>query len=358
MKVLGINTGTSVDGVDFALVQWDKTNLKNFKILAEKSFDFTADLRKRINSIINKQESSLEEISNLNFDYSYFILDLLKKISEENPALEFDLIGIHGQTIYHDQRSTLQIGEASVLSKNLQIPVISDFRKADLAIGGCGAPLMSFLDDKLLRSKTENIATLNIGGISNITIMEKDSETLAYDTGPGNILIDLLSQKLFQRDFDEGGKIASRGRVDKNFIENLYRRIPYFSMHPPKSTGRELFNYKFAEKLLDLGNKENIIASTTYLTAYSISQELKKFSIKKLYCSGGGTQNKFLMGLIKEANPKVLFANLEDSGLNSTYKEAVLFSLLAFTTFSGIPNNIPSSTGANKATILGKLSYA
>lgn len=358
MRVLGVNTGTSVDGVDIALIEWDRENFKKFKILAEYSFEFKAELKKRINLLINKQESSLEELSDLNFDFSFFIVDLVKKFLSDNPSLNIDLIGLHGQTVFHGNKSTFQLGEGCVVSKNLSIPVISDFRKADIALGGCGAPLMSFLDDKLLRSETENIATLNIGGISNVTIMEKNKATIAYDTGPGNILVDLLCQKLFQKNFDEDGKIASRGRIDKTYIETLYKKTDFFSLKPPKSTGREFFNKKFAEKLLDLGNKENIIASTTFLTIYSISQELKKFSINKLYVSGGGTQNKFLMKLLKESNPQVSFANLEDLGLNSRYKEAVLFSLLAFCNYSKIPNNIPSSTGALKATILGKLSYA
>lgn len=357
MLVLGINTGTSVDAVDLALVEWrDPSDLKDFEIKIEDSFSFEPELRKEFEKIINKQNANLDEVSDLNFAFSKFLADIVNKFKTKH-SVHVDLIGVHGQTIFHGQKSTWQLCDGSIIANITNIDTVSDFRPADMAQGGCGAPLISFLDEKLVRKSGENLATLNIGGIANITILEEGKATVAYDTGPGNTLIDNLCQKLFNKNFDQNGEIAFKGRINEKFIDSIIESTEYFKEAAPKSTGRELFNHKYADKFLDLGNTQNILASVSYLTVKTISQELRKFNIDKVYISGGGIKNKFLMEKLSQDNPQVKFINHDEIGIKSQYKEAILFSLLAFTSYNKIPNNVPSSTGAKKEVILGKISY-
>ncbi len=359
--VLGINTGTSVDGVDMALVDWDLNELKNFRIVKEVSFQFDPKVRHDIEALIGKQKGSLEDISNLNFQYSKFIAALVQEFRKElhidNLNTHIDMIGMHGQTVFHGLKSTLQLGDPSVVAELTNITTVGNFRPADMAAGGCGAPLTSFLDHHLIRSQTESCATLNIGGIANISVMEIGKPTLAYDTGPGNTLIDLLTKKLFYKNFDKDGEIAFQGKVDENFIRSRVERTEYFKQPAPKSTGRELFDEKYADKFLDLGNKENILATVSYFTAYTISQELHKYKISKVYISGGGIHNKFIMQHLHALNPSIQFSTHDEFQIKCEYKEAILFSLLAFTTYHNIPNNIPSSTGAKVPTVLGVIAH-
>ncbi len=359
---MGINTGTSVDGVDLALVDWDANDLKNFKIIHQLSFEFDPKIKHDIEALIGLQRTSLGDLADLNFQFTRFLAALvdefIKELALANIDTTIDLIGMHGQTVYHGHNSTLQLGRVSVLSTLTGIDCVGDFRSADIALGGCGAPLTSFFDETIIRSNTENCATLNIGGIANISVMQVNQATIAYDTGPGNTLVDVLMQKLFQKPFDKDGQIAYSGKINDQFIDSLIKRTEYFALPYPKATGRELFDEKYADKFLDLGNKENIIATASYFTAYTISQELKKFPIDKVYTSGGGTKNKFIMDQLTALNPNIKLLTHDEFGIEAQYKEAILFSLLAFTTFNKIANNIPSSTGAKKATILGVVSYA
>ncbi|MDD9898246.1 MAG: anhydro-N-acetylmuramic acid kinase [Candidatus Melainabacteria bacterium] len=354
MLVLGVNTGTSVDGVDFSLVDWDLSDLKNYRIVKEASYQFDPNVKHDIEVVIAKQKAQLEELSNLNFLYSQFVAALVLEFAKEFDQ-KIELIGMHGQTVFHGERSTLQLGNPSIVSELTGITTIGDFRTADMAAGGCGAPLTSYLDHMLIRSETESRATLNLGGIANITVMEEGKDTIAYDTGPANTLIDLLTRKLFQQDFDTDGELAYQGKVDESFVAKLIARTDYFSMSPPKSTGRELFDEKYADRFLDLGNKQNIISTVSYFTAKTISNELKKYNLSKVYISGGGMRNKFVMEQLAKLNPGVEFLSHKEFGINCQYKEAILFSLLAFTCYHKIPNNLPSSTGAKRATVLGTI---
>lgn len=364
MFVLGINTGTSVDGVDMSLVEWQLPQANNpkfnqFKIIKELSFQFDPKVKHDIEVLIGKQRGTLEEISNLNFLYSQFLAALVSEFKAEL-AIEginqrIDLIGVHGQTIFHGEKSTWQLANIAVIAELTGITTIGDFRSADIAAGGCGAPLTSFIDHHIIRSETESRATLNIGGIANISVMQPGKNTLAYDTGPGNTLIDVLIKKLFRKDFDEDGAIAFLGKVDEGFVQKMIARTEYFAKEPPKSTGRELFDERYADKFLDLGNKENIISTVTYFTAYTISRELQKYKLSKVYISGGGAKNKFIMEHLIKLNPHTQFLGHDEFGIDYQFKETLLFSLLAFTCYNKIPNNIPSSTGARRPVILGTI---
>jgi len=360
MRTLGINTGTSVDSVDFCFVLWDSKDIKKYKVLKQKTYDFDPEIRKDILKLVNQQKGTLEEISDLNFRFSRFLAALVNDFQQELLEAEegnIDLIGIHGQTIFHGAKSTWQIGEASLIANLTGVTTVSDFRPADMAVGGQGAPLISYLDDSLLRDPEQSIATLNIGGIANLTILEKNKPTVAFDTGPGNVLIDILMNKLYQKSFDKDGEIAFEGNVDLDFVKKYIRENEYFSRAIPKTTGRELFGEKYAEKFFDLGKKENIIATASYYTVKTISEALQKFEIEKVYVSGGGVKNKFIMNNLRQLNPTIKFLSHEDLNINDQYKEAQLFSLLAYTSFNRKINNVPSSTGAKTATILGKISY-
>lgn len=357
MLVLGVNTGTSIDAVDLALVDWrDLNNLRDYRVVCEDSYSFNQDLRIIFEKLINKQNGNLDDISNLNFAFSKFLAECINSFREKH-AVHIDLVGMHGQTIFHGKESTWQLGDGSVVANLISIPTVSDFRPADMARGGGGAPLISFLDNELLRSGDENIATLNIGGIANITVMVKDQPCIAYDTGPGNTLVDNLCQKLYGKPYDKDGELAFKGKVNEKFVDNLIKGTEYFHLPPPKSTGRELFNHKFADKFLDLGNTQNIISSVSYLTAKTISLELQKYPISKVLISGGGVNNKFLLSRLTELNPGIAFCNHDESGIGSQYKESILFSLLAYTSYNRRANNVPSSTGAKAFSILGKVSY-
>lgn len=356
MLVLGVNTGTSVDGVDFSLVDWDLDDLKSFRVVQEQSYQFDPGVKRDIELLISKQKSSLEEISNLNFLYSQFIAALVREFKKEiNVPIE--LIGVHGQTIFHGEKSTLQLGNPSVIAELTGITTVADFRSADIAAGGCGAPLTSYLDHILIRSETESRATLNLGGIANITVMQQGKDTIAYDTGPANTLIDVLVKKLFHVDYDKNGEIAFKGKINTAFVDRLISKTEYFHLAPPKSTGRELFDEKYADRFLDLGNKDNILATVSYFTAKTISNELQKYDLQKVYISGGGMRNKFIMQYLGKLNPGLQFLSHRDFKINCQYKEAILFSLLAFTCYHRIPNNLPSSTGARRATILGTVAH-
>ncbi len=379
MRVLGLNTGTSVDGADLCLIEWNLEKLSGYKVIRSASYDFDKELKQNIEKLIRLQNANLQEISDINFAYSRWLADLINdfKSKKQSPAIksmssfedydengnprpEIELIGIHGQTIFHGLNSTWQLGSGSIIAKLSGIDVFYDFRPADMALGGAGAPLSSYLDEKLIRNQypEECIATLNIGGIANITVMQPGKFTIAYDTGPGNTLIDILMQKLFKKDYDESGSIAFTAKVNEAFVASLYDRCEYFQSPPPKSTGRELFNEKFADKLLDLGNKETIISSASWLTAYSISQELAKYPLTKVFVAGGGRKNKFIMDNLQHLNPSIQFRSHDELNIDDQYKEAMLFSLLAFSSYHGIPNNVPGSTGASGATILGSRAYA
>lgn len=368
MRVLGVNTGTSVDSIDLCLVDWDINNLTNFKVLKSQSYEFTPSIKKNIEKLINKQDGHFEEISDLNFAFSKLLAKSITQFKNEyeNESSEgaIELVGIHGQTIYHGEKSTWQLGNGSIVANLTGINVVSDFRSADMAVGGAGAPLTSFFDHIIMRHESQMIGTLNIGGIANISVMEPRSQsnesldTVAYDTGPGNTLIDTLMKKLYQKDYDEDGELAFKGRVDQGFIDHLVNKTSYFSKAYPKTTGRELFDEKYAEKFLDLGNKPNIISTVSFFTVHTISSELKKFpELHKVYVSGGGVKNKFIMTKLKELNPEIEFLSHKHLNIDDQYKEAMLFSLLACTSYHGLHNNIPSSTGASKKAILGTFSY-
>jgi anhydro-N-acetylmuramic acid kinase len=306
--------------------------------------------------------------------------------------LKAELVGCHGQTLYHQGRPALfqgrqlavtwQVGDGSRMAIRLGVPVVSDFRPADMAAGGKGAPLVPYLDYLLYRDSEVGRVMLNIGGIANITALPPGAtldQVIAFDTGPGNMVIDALSEQLFGEPCDRDGKIAASGRV----IEDVVRRFvneSYFRQKPPKTAGREEFGREFAREFLQACNasavsqnagtkaapieKKDVIATATAFTARSIRDALKRYVVRKgqfteLIASGGGTKNPTLMSVLARdlGELGLRLRSSDEFGIPSGAKEAVAFAVLAFETWHRRPSNVPSATGATRLVVLGKISY-
>ena len=285
-----------------------------------------------------------------------------------------DFISSHGQTIYHypydekidniSMKSTLQIGESSVIAQETGCMVVSNFREADIAQGGQGAPLVCFADEHWFKNKSKNFAIQNIGGISNVTVVSQDFDTFGFDTGLGNIMIDYCSKKYFGEEYDKDGEFAAKGKVDNDFLEYLLQDEYYF-LPPPKTTGREYFSKDYIEyKLLKAPkDKYDIMATVTALTAKNIAISYERFiydktSIDEIILGGGGAYNLTLKKMIRDYLPKnILVKTHEDYNISNNFKEVMAFALLGYCTFYRIPNNLPSCTGAKKEVIMGQISY-
>ncbi|MFH1052373.1 MAG: anhydro-N-acetylmuramic acid kinase [bacterium] len=374
--VSGLMSGTSLDGVDAALVKfWNFKGKHKFKLIDFQYLPFKSDFKKAILNVINSK-ILISEVSSLNFQLAdYFIkaIDLLlskNKVKRSN----VDLIGMHGQTVWHEppnknklstQNSqlptTLQLGSAPVLCHNLNIPVISDFRSADVALGGQGAPLVPIFDREFLSDKMRNVIALNIGGISNITYLPMNGDVIAIDTGPGNVLIDTFSKTLFRTDFDNHGSIAVSGKFSEPLF-NYLTKIKYIKDKPPKSTGRELFDKKLSEKIIQIIRKykipkNDVIFTLTQFTAWSIAVNIRLFADEhsRVVVSGGGANNLTLLKLLRLELPKAEIICSDDIGIDSDAKEAICFAYLAWRNIANLPGNIKTVTGARKEIILGSL---
>jgi anhydro-N-acetylmuramic acid kinase len=278
-----------------------------------------------------------------------------------------DAVSSHGQTICHIPPiggrggSTLQIGEPSVIARMTGVPVVSDFRAADMAAGGQGAPLVPYADYILFRRKDSVRAIQNIGGIANVTVVTPSMEDItAFDTGPGNCLMDDAMRALYGRPFDRGGAIARKGRVDSETLGRLLSH-PYFLRKPPKSTGRELFGDNILRWLLKKKLRhEDVISTLAHFTALSIKNAyerfiLKRYKLDEIIVSGGGTKNGYLMSIIRDVFKPVKVVFIDALGIPSGAKEALSFAILANETLSGNPSNLPNATGARERVILGKI---
>lgn len=385
LRVIGLNSGTSMDGVDAALFKISPAGNGAAKVVPDLKVEllesalipFDPLFQRKLKRLIGRTSASLEEVCLMNTALGEVFADaamqLLKKSKEKA-----DLIGSHGQTIWHSPRpkafwgvtssGTLQLGEPSVIAARTGLPVVADFRTSDVAFGGEGAPLVSFADEVLFGKQGIASGILNIGGIANITIIDSKGEAvMAFDTGPGNMLMDRAAETLFGRELDEGGKLAAAGKVNEKWLSELLSH-PYMAQKPPKTTGRELFGNNTADKLIEeaqkvhkIENPNDIIATLTAFTARSIALNYKEHvaptvTIERLILGGGGAQNPELVSMISKAWPhKISIFNHEDFGISTKFKESLLFALLAYTSFFSIPNNVPSCTGASRRVCLGKL---
>jgi anhydro-N-acetylmuramic acid kinase len=377
---IGLMSGTSLDGVDTVLLEingsGEKTKLKQISFI---TYPFPKGLKQKLldNSIING--GNVSDICRLNFLVAHIYADAVKSVCKKAKLnlSKIDFIGSHGQTIQHLPQknnyfgykfgSTLQIGDPSVIAKMTGILTVGDFRTGDIALGGEGAPLVPYFDYIMFHSNKLNRALLNIGGISNITILSKKGkadDVLAFDTGPGNMMIDLLTKKFFNSDFDKNGNRASQGKINFKLLNDIKKHDKFIEKVPPKSTGREYYGKDFLSPLLRKYKKlsrEDWLSTITDFTAYGVYRNYEKFiksdtEIDELYVSGGGAKNKFLITSLKNYFGKEInIKNTKELGISSDAKEAICFAVLANETLSGNPNNIPRVTGASRKTILGKI---
>ncbi len=383
---IGLMSGTSLDGVDAVLCEIKgnsiATKIKQIKFI---TFPFPNGLKEVLieNSTLGK--GNVTDICKLNFLIAHVYAEAVKQLCKKAkvPLSKIDFIGSHGQTIHHlpskenyfgyNISSTLQIGDPSVIAKLTGITTVGDFRVADVALGGQGAPLIPYFDYILFSSpkdgsqKKKNRALLNLGGISNFTILKKNgkvNDVIAFDTGPANMMIDILSKKIFNTVYDKDGRFASKGSVNEELFNALIVKDNFIEMKPPKSTGREYYNEEFLEDLLtkfDSIPKEDWMATITKFTAYAVWRNYELFvkdktKIDELFISGGGAKNKFLIKQLKNYfGKKVIIQNIKKLGISSDSKEAICFAVLANETLCGNSSNIPRVTGASKKTILGKI---
>ncbi|MBU2443970.1 MAG: anhydro-N-acetylmuramic acid kinase [Bacteroidetes bacterium] len=378
--VIGLMSGTSLDGIDASLVEIENSGVRTkFKELYFKSYPYPQKLRDIILENSLQDRGTVNQICELNMLIGKLYAKAVENICREYgiEVSDIDLIGSHGQTIHHlpkakrmfgsEVRATLQIGDPSVISKLTGVITVGDFRTGDMALGGQGAPLVPYFDYITFRSNRTNRALLNIGGISNITLLKKKcklEDVIAFDTGPGNMMIDYLMKKLFRRKFDKDGKTAFRGDVNRKLFDKLIRLDKFLDAEPPKSTGREYYNQKFIDKVLngiaDL-KKVDIIRTFSEFTSYAIFYNYQKFlrqecEITEMLVSGGGANNKYLITSLQHYfGNRVRVKTVDGKLMSSDSKEALCFAILANETISGNAANIPRVTGASAATVLGKI---
>jgi anhydro-N-acetylmuramic acid kinase len=377
-------SGTSADGINVALVRIQGRGFRSrFELLAHYEFPYPAAVRRTILATMNAGSASVAQLSRLNFLLGELYADAVLA-AQRRARLECELVGCHGQTLYHQGSPALflgrrvactwQSGEGAIIAAKTGVPVVFDFRPADMAAGGKGAPLVPFLDYALYRHRRYGRIVQNLGGIANLTAIPPRSlaeDVVAFDTGPGNMVIDAVTEHLFERPFDRNGRIAARGEPIDRVLQQLQRNS-FFRQRPPKTAGREQFGREFVRDLLRLcrrADEHDIVATATALTARSIGVAVRKFVLplveppvrfRELVVSGGGTKNLTLMRMIREelAPLKMRVRTSDDFGLPSEAKEAVAFAMLAYQTWRHLPSNIPSATGAERSAILGKVSYA
>lgn len=384
-RIVGMMSGTSVDGVDAALVEISQTDGSlQAKLLAFENKPYPEAVREQIFALFRPETATVDKIGYMNFllgeIYARSALSVIEKAGL-TPA-DVDLIGSHGQTIWHEPvpctkdgwpvRYTVQIGEGSVIAERTGLVTVSDFRVADMAAGGQGAPLVPFSEYLLYRQEEETLLLQNIGGIGNMTVMPaaaKPEDVYAFDTGPGNMIIDAVISALTRgaQAFDEGGAFGARGTVNEELLA-LLQQEPYYTRPLPKTTGRELFGTQYTARILSWQESRHIpeadlVATVTDLTAWSIVSAyeqyvLPKYHASKLVVGGGGSYNKTLLGFLQKrfAPHGVEVQTQEDLGFNSDAKEAVAFALLADRCIQGLPNTLPSVTGAKKPVVMGKIS--
>ena len=379
--VLGLMSGTSADAIDVALA---RISLTQRELLNHTSIHFRPRIRKEVLRVAEQQPISAGELSQLNFRLGEIFAEAALTACRRFrvAAKKIALIGSHGQTIFHqgdpvpylDDRiaSTLQIGEPAIIAARTGITTIADFRPADIAERGQGAPLVPYADYVLYRHTKLGRVSLNLGGIANITVIPanaKPSQVLAFDTGPANMLSDALVAHFShgRQRYDENARLAQQGRAIPALIDALMRD-PYLKQPPPKSTGREYYGRAYTQKLLVLGRRHqarpnDLIRGVTLFTALSIVDALNRFVLRKtrihqLIVSGGGSHNPLIMAQLAAALPQVEILPSSELGVPEDAKEAFAFALLAYETFHQRPSNLPSATGARHPAILGKICYA
>jgi anhydro-N-acetylmuramic acid kinase len=400
MIVAGVMSGTSADGINVALVrvgeagsraasvkvdgaQGGVARARTIKLLGHGEYSYPAKVRAAVLSAMNATSARVADLARLDFLLGELYADAVLA-TQRRFRVKAELVGCHGQTLYHQGEAqaflgrqvaaTWQTGEAAVIAARLGVPVVSDFRPADMAAGGKGAPLVPYFDYLLFRDAKIGRIVQNIGGIANLTAIPAAADAsgvLAFDTGPGNMVIDATMQELYGRAFDRGGRIAASGKVLGPVLDRTLR-AKFFGNKPPKTAGREEFGREFVREFLrqcGRARKEDVVTTATALTARSIADALQRFVVPKLrssakfremILSGGGARNATLVAMLAEALAplEVTLRFSDEFGVPSEAKEAVAFAVLAHETWNQRASSLPSATGAKRAAVLGKISYA
>jgi len=370
---VGLMSGTSIDGIDAALVDiTGKSPRLKIRLIDWDLFPFPKGIKDRVLSVSHPSQKGVDEICRLNFElgelFGQSVLKLCRKAKVSPSRLK--VIGSHGQTICHlGRQGTFQIGEPSVIAERTGVTTVADFRPRDIAAGGFGAPLAPYLHYLLFRHPKRHRAVQNIGGIGNLTMIPKNArakDVRGFDTGPGNMVIDGLLRVMTKNSvhYDHGGKIAAKGIVSLKLLKRLLSH-PFIHEKPPKTSGREEFGKEFVASILVQSRKiglreEDIIATATALTASSIATNYRKFVFPKMIpdeiiFGGGGIHNATLMRMIRAELPNIKISSFDLYGIPADAAEAVCFAVLAHETLHGHPSNIPSVTGAKTQAVLGKI---
>lgn len=368
MIICGVMTGTSLDGIDIAICEFNTIqNRINFELIWNGHYLFSIQLRNLLLETVSNKHIDLITLSQLNIAYTNEIAFAIEDAKKKSNNSNIEAVGFHGQTLWHNPvkekfcgqevASTFQLGSGAHLATILNTKVVYDFRTADIALGGQGAPLVPFFDYYFLKSDYEDVIALNIGGISNITFIPKNcvkDQVIAFDCGPGNCLIDICAQELFGVNFDENGHLASNGKIVPEIIEELLL-IQYIKQKPPKSTGKELFNINLIEKYFGNYSRNDIIRTVTEFTAYAITENIKLYAnpLSKVIISGGGAKNSFLVSILSEKLHCSEITIIDKLGIPSCAKESIAFAFLAYCKLLGIETSLPSVTGASKGVSLG-----
>ncbi len=376
-------SGTSADGINVALLDVRGRGVRTrFRLRAHQEFPFPPPVRRAILAAMNACAASVADLGRLNFLLGELYAEAVAKAARRARVAKLELVGCHGQTIYHQGErasflgrrisATWQTGEAAVLAARLGVPVVGDFRVADLAAGGKGAPLVPFLDYLLFRHARRGRIVQNLGGIGNLTAIPPHAapaEVIAFDTGPGNMVIDQAMEQLFGRRYDRDGRVAARGQVLDSLLAWAMRHR-FFRRPPPRTAGREEFGREFVTAFLRRAGRaprEDVVATATALTAHSIGEAVRRFVFVQendrrwhdFIVSGGGAENPTLLRMLAaELEPLGLtIRRSDDFGLPSAAKEAAAFAVLAYQTWHRQPSNLPSATGAARPVVLGKVAY-
>lgn len=385
LTCIGLMSGTSVDGIDVAIVgiSGEPPQLQ-VRLRYFETVPYEEEVRNRIFRLFRPETSSVIELCEMNFLLGHVYADAVLHVLQNSgiPHSEIAFISSHGQTVYHspvpqrigkyDVSSTLQIGEAAVIAEKTTIPVISDFRVRDIAAGGQGAPLVPFVDALLFSHPSKGRIAINLGGIANLTVLPAGGlpeQCIAFDTGPANMIIDGLVRKITDGKiaYDQDGQIARSGQVIEDYLQK-WLSLSYFSEKPPKSTGRELFGEQCVEKWWEDGQRfsfsaEDLVATATEFTVRTLAQAihdfvLPHFSIQELLIGGGGARNPVILEGIRRLLPEQQIVPQETTGIPSDAKEAVAFAVLGYECFHRRPNNLPSATGAKHPVVMGKIVWS
>jgi anhydro-N-acetylmuramic acid kinase len=375
-------SGTSFDGIDACLVKITGNGLSTeTEIIEFETYPYKEEIRELIFDASKEQTGRVDKICQLNFTLGKLFADAAGQIAEKSsiPISDIDIIGSHGQTIYHISslkekadkkvRSTLQIAEPSIIAQETGVTTVADFRTRDIAAGGEGAPLVPYADFILFGKDGIGRAVQNIGGIANVTFLPAGcsiNEIIAFDNGPGNMIIDRFAEIITEGKlkYDKDGELASKGKLNQDLLERLCSH-PYLSIPPPKSTGREDFGIQFSDNLYEELKRDNVdfldtITTVTVFTAKSISDSYRKYiqpsyKLSEVVMSGGGVYNPILFQFLKEYLENINIRKVEEFGIPSDAKEALAFAILANETICGNPGNVPSATGARERVVLGKI---